>query len=114
MSLAPHLGFAGATVRSAAPFFLKGKKGKSGVQIDLLIQTDRTVWIVEVKRRRRIGREIEKELADKLAAFPKRRGISVRTALVYSGSLDPAVVRGGAFDAIVPFSRLLGLEGPTD
>jgi len=66
---------------------------------------------VEVKRRRRIGREIEKDLADKIAAFPKRRGVSIRTALVHSGPLDPAVARDGVFDAIVPFARLLGLEG---
>ena len=111
MALAPHLGIGGATGRSAAPFFLKGRNGAAGLQIDLLVQTDRTAWIVEVKRRRRIGREIEKDLADKIAAFPKRRGVSIRTALVLSGQLDPAVARDGVFDAIVPFARLLGLEG---
>ena len=63
-----------------------------------------------MKRRLRIGREIEREIAEKVAAFPRRRGISIRTGLVYSGQLDPAVSRSGAFDAIVPFSRLLGLE----
>ena len=110
MALAPHLGIGGATVRSAAPFRLKGRNGAAGIQIDLLLQTDRTAWIVEVKRRRRIGRKIEKELAAKVDAFPKRRGVSIRTALVHSGSLDPAVSRDGVFDAIVPFSRLLGLE----
>ena len=31
------------------------------------------------------------------------------TALVYDGELDDAVVRSGAFDAIIPFSQLLGL-----
>ena len=36
-------------------------------------------------------------------------GISIMTALVYDGELDDAVVRSGAFDAIIPFSQLLGL-----
>ena len=88
----------------------EGRESPVGVQIDLLIQTDRSEWIVEVKRRHHIGREIEKEIADKVSAFPRRRGMSIRTALIHSGELDPAVTRSGAFDAIIPFSRLLGLE----
>ena len=112
MAIAPHLGLGGVTVRSAAPFLLKGNRGvSSGIQVDLLLQTDRTTWIVEVKRRLHIGREIEREIADKVAAFPRRRGISIRTALVYSGQLDPTVARGGVFDAILPFARLLDIEG---
>ena len=111
MALIPHLHLEGTTIRSAAPFVLKGKRGeKRGVQIDLLIQTSRLAYIVEVKRRFRIGREIEQEISDKVAAFPKRRGMSIRTALVYEGELDEAVARSGAFDIIIPFSRLLGLE----
>ena len=111
MALVPHLHLEGVTIRSAAPFALKGKRGeKRGVQIDLLIQTSRLAYIVEVKRRIRIGREIEREIADKVAAFPKRRGVSIRTALVYEGELDEAVVRSGTFDIVVPFSRLLGIE----
>ena len=111
MALIPHLHLEGTTIRSAAPFVLKGKRGeKRGVQIDLLIQTSRLAYIVEVKRRFRIGREIEQEISDKVAAFPKRRGMSIRTALVYEGELDEAVARSGAFDIIIPFSRLVGLE----
>ena len=79
------------------------------LQIDLLIQTPRLAYIVEVKRRIKIGREVENEIAEKVAAFPKRRGMSIRTALVYEGELDDAVVRNGAFDVVLPFSRLLGI-----
>ena len=41
--------------------------------------------------------------------FPKKRGVSIRTALVYDGELDAAVARSGVFDAIIPFPQLLGL-----
>ena len=110
MSLIPHLHLDGVTIRSAAPYLLKGGRGEGrGLQIDLLIQTSRLAYIVEVKRRTRIGREIEREIADKVAAFPKRRGVSIRTALVYEGELDAAVVRSGAFDVVIPYPRLLGL-----
>ena len=111
LSLVPYLHLEGVTIRSAAPFSLKGRRGaERGLQIDLLIQTSRLAYIVEVKRRVRIGREIEREIAEKVAAFPKRRGVSIRTALVYEGELDAAVTRSGVFDVIIPFSRLLGLQ----
>ena len=110
LSLIPHLHLDGVTIRSAAPYLLKMGRGEGrGLQIDLLIQTSRLVYIVEVKRRARIGREIEREIADKVAAFPKRRGVSIRTALVYEGELDAAVARSGAFDVVIPYPRLLGL-----
>lgn len=110
LSLIPHLHLDGVTIRSAAPYWLKRGRGEGrGLQIDLLIQTSRLVYIVEVKRRARIGREIEREIADKVAAFPKRRGVSIRTALVYEGELDAAVARSGAFDVVIPYPRLLGL-----
>ena len=76
----------------------------------LLIQTPRVAYIVEVKRRIKIGREIEQEINEKVTAFPKRRGISIRTALVYDVELDEAVARSGVFDVLLPFSRLLGIE----
>ena len=110
MSLIPHLHLDGVTIRSAAPYLLKGGRGEGrGLQVDLLIQTSRLAYIVEVKRRTRIGREVEREIADKVAAFPKRRGVSIRTALVYEGELDAAVVRSGVFDVVIPYPRLLGL-----
>ena len=43
--------------------------------------------IVEVKRRREIGRDVIDELAEKVRLLPKRQGVSVRTALVYDGHL---------------------------
>ncbi len=110
MALIPHLHLSGQTIRSAAPYFLKGRRGeRQGFQIDLLVQTPRVSYIVEIKRRANIGMEIEREISEKVAAFPKRRNVSIRTALVYDGELDPAVERSGTFDAVVPFSKLLGL-----
>ena len=65
--------------------------------------------IVEVKRRREIGRDVIDELAEKVRLLPKRQGVSVRTALVYDGHLAPIVEADGYFDALVPFRTLLGL-----
>ena len=67
----------------------------------------RSVMIVEIKRRREIGREIIREVEEKVKRLPVRRGMSVRTALVYDGYLAPAVEGDGFFDAVVPVESAL-------
>ena len=85
------------------------KEDRKGVQVDLLLQTRRSLCIVEVKRQREIGREAIDEVAEKVRRVPRRDGMSVRTALVYEGNLAPVVEADGYFDAVVPFRQLLGV-----
>ena len=106
--LLPLLGMGGVLLTSAAPYRQKAGARKTGCQIDLLLQAGRTACVVEIKRRRTIGREVEDEVAAKIAALRLPRGITVRAALVYDGELSPAVEAGGFFDALVPASKLLG------
>lgn len=108
--LLPLVGLGGLPVLSAAPWRTRGKGKGTGIQIDLLVQTRKSVCVVEIKRRRRIGEEVEAEVARKVRALHVRPGVSVRTALVYEGELAPVVRGNGYFDAIVPASRLLGLD----
>ena len=105
------LGLGSVQILSAAPFRKNAGKGKGGegVQIDLLLQARRTACVVEIKRRREIGREIEDEVARKIRFLPKRDGVSIRTALVYEGHLAPIVEADGFFNSVVPFRRLLGI-----
>ena len=67
----------------------------------------RCIYIVEIKRRREIGREVADEVAAKVKALAMPRDISVKTALVYDGHLAPAVEAEGYFDAVIPISELL-------
>ena len=67
----PFLHLGGAVVESAAPY-RNSRGGDGGCQIDLLIQTPRTAYVVEVKRKREIGREIEDEVADRIASLRRR------------------------------------------
>lgn len=97
-----------ASLKSAAPFSVRGD-GKKGLQIDLLLQFSKTVYIIEIKRRNRIGDEVVSEFLQKLELFPRKRGISVRTALVYEGELDSSVKRSEIFDFIVPVEEMLGI-----
>ena len=67
------------------------------------------MYVVEVKRKGRIGEAVESEVAEKVSRLRHPRGISIRTALVYEGELAPVVRGNGYFDAIVSAANLLGL-----
>lgn len=108
--LLPLIGLGGLPVLSAAPWRTRGKGKGLGAQIDLLVQTRKSVCVVEIKRRRSIGEEVEAEVDRKVKALCVRPGVSVRTALVYEGELAPVVRGNGYFDSIVPASRLLGFD----
>ena len=102
-----HLGIERSLVLSAAPYMQRGTKRGEGCQIDLLIQTRRTVYVVEIKRRREIGAEIMDEVAEKVRRLKVAAGVSVRTALVYDGRLSQRIEAEHDFDVLVPASRLL-------
>ncbi len=103
-----HVG--NSLIESAAPYSRRRKgDGAEGLQIDLLLQTRHNNYVVEIKRKREIGREVIAEVERKLKKLSTPRGKSSRTALVYDGTLAPIVETDGYFDAIIPFRQLLGL-----
>ncbi len=102
-----RMGLSGVNILSAAPYARRGRRGE-GCQIDLLVQTESSAYVVEIKRRRQVLADIEDEVRAKVARLPLRKGISVRTALVYEGELAPSIVRRGYFDFLIPADTLLG------
>ena len=76
----------------------------------MLLQMERALYVVEIKHQRKISREIEREMSEKIARLAGKTGRSVRIALVYDGELDSAVVESGYFDVLVSSSELLGLK----
>ena len=82
----------------------------------------RVASLVTCRGRRRIGKStLVEEFARRSGArfikleglrsrISRRAGVSIRTALVYDGLLAPVAKADGYFDAIVPSSKLLGLE----
>ena len=112
LELVPLMGIGNTTVDSAAPYrnARKDRQGNpKGCQIDLLVQTPKTAYVVEVKRRQRIGVEIEDEVAERMRRLPLRKGLSKRPVLVYDGELDPAVEADGFFSALISARQLLGI-----
>ena len=103
----PLIGLVGKHIESAAPYFRSGRKTGAGVQIDYLIQLPRSVYVIEVKRKVRIGKSIEDEVQRKIERLKLPRTKSVKTVLIYDGELDPAVEEDGFFDYLVPAEKVL-------
>ena len=103
-----HIG--NSLIESAAPYSRRRKAdGEDGLQIDLLLQTRHSNFVVEIKRKREIGREVIEEVERKISKLSTPRGKSARPVLVYDGALAPVIETDGYFDALVPFRHLLGL-----
>ena len=110
--LIPALNLNGTIITSAAPYRRNASnnpRGRKGCQIDLLILTRRSMFVVEIKRQKEIGRDVIDEVDKKIRELSRPEGVSIRTALVYDGHLSPLVPADGYFDAIIPFQSLLGL-----
>lgn len=105
--LAREIGLVGKNVESVAPYFRRGGKASAGVQIDMLVQLPRSAYVVEIKRKARIGDSVVDEVRQKVErlALPKTK--SVKTVLVYDGELDPAVEENDFFDYLIPAEKLL-------
>lgn len=110
-SVIPALGLGGRAILSAAPYRCMRSERGGGVQVDLLIQTATLAMIVEIKRKKSLGLEVEDDLRQKVARLPVRKGMSVRTALVYAGQLSAALAASELIDACVPVEALLQTRG---
>ncbi|MBQ6246950.1 MAG: ATP-binding protein [Kiritimatiellae bacterium] len=105
--LFPLLGLDRSLVLSAFSYVQAATKRLRGCQIDLLVQTQRTLVVVEIKRRLEIGREIIGEVSEKVSRLAHDKSLSVRTALVYDGRLSPGVLADRFFDFVIPAEKLL-------
>ena len=104
--LLPILGIDGASLVSAAPY-RRGRIGdEKGVQVDLLVQTKSTAYVIEIKRQAKIDAGVVDEINDKVGRLGYGPSTSVRTVLVYEGDLAPSIRLDHALDFIIPAERL--------
>ena len=92
---------------SAAPYRCRRSTRKGGCQVDLLLQTEKAAYVIEIKRRGEIGEEVIDEVEKKLKALPVPRGKAKRAVLVYDGRLDPRIENSDFFDFIIDFQTLM-------
>ena len=94
-------------ITSAAPYSIAGSKEKPGLQVDLLIQTRKSICVVEIKRKALIDESIEDEVAQKIVRMGLPANKSIKTALVYFGRLSPQLVEDGYFDTMINIEEML-------
>lgn len=97
------------SIVSASPYFQeKTSKTKGACQIDLLIETrGRTLFLVEMKFRKKIDSSVIKEVQQKIDVLKRPKYYSVRPVLVYEGELDELVESEQFFDRVIKFGELL-------
>ena len=106
--LLSRLGLDKTLVTSAAPFRKVSRGGANrGVQVDLLLQTRRSIYLIEIKRRNALGYEVVDEMDEKISRITRPHGVSIKTALVYAGNLAKTVEADGYFDAIIDIRDII-------
>ena len=96
-------------ILSMAPYRKNSAGRERGCQVDCLIQTRRSLYVVEIKRVASIGMEIIDEVEQKVSRLGCPGDVSVRPVLVYEGNLSPMVAEDGYFTAIIPAVELFDL-----
>lgn len=94
-------------VVNAGPYQQKQTLRREGCQIDLLLRTRRSLYVFEIKFRKRIGGGIVDEVREKVRRLKLPKGQSVRTGLIYCGELDPEIEGRDDFDFLVSAEKLL-------
>jgi len=102
-----RLGLRQRAVLNAGPYAQGKTLRREACQIDLLIRTRQSLYIVEMKFRKRTGVEVIDEVKQKVARLKLPKGQSFRTVLIHSGELDPAVEASDYFDFIIPSDELV-------
>ncbi|MCY2979330.1 MAG: ATPase [Planctomycetota bacterium] len=94
------------TVLYAGPYRQSKTQRQQGCQIDLLIQTKRSIYLSEIKLKRQISSSVIQEVDRKVAALNLPKNQSIRTVLIYNGELAPSIQEDQAFDFLIPASEL--------
>lgn len=103
-----RLRIAPARLRSAAPYFQNETRRHRACQIDLLIDTQYSTYVCEIKFQRKLSASVVSEVMEKSARLNIGKGKSLRRVLIYMGELAAGIEESGAFDELVAFERFLG------
>ena len=96
-----------SSVKSAAPYYQNKTQRQNACQIDLLIQTKYTLYVCEIKFRRKIAKSIINEVQRKVDNIGPKKGFSIRPVLIYNKGFVHSILEEKYFDRVICFEDLL-------
>lgn len=91
----------------ASPYRQSKTQRRHACQIDLLIETDYTLYVCEIKLRRYVKGNIVSQVQDKISKLKIPDYLTVRPVLIYEGCLELSIEEKSFFDSIIEFGNLL-------
>ena len=98
------------TIVSAGPYVRRRTKQKRGCQIDLLIETAYTLYVCEMKFRKKTERSVIDQVSEKINRLNSPSSLSIRPVLIHTGELASGIEASGFFAEIIDFETLLAAE----
>lgn len=105
-SLLRHTDLANTPILNAGPYFQGKTLRTEACQIDMLLRTKKSLYVVEIKLRDKIPASCITDVQEKIRRLKLPKGTPCRTVLVYHGELDASIPDEDFFDYLVPFERL--------
>ncbi|MCK5798205.1 MAG: ArsR family transcriptional regulator [Deltaproteobacteria bacterium] len=102
-----ELGIPQSSIVSASPFIQRATRRQQGCQVDLLIQTKSTLYVCEIKFRRRLDISVIHDVQRKVERLKFPRFMSIRPVLIGVGEIARGIEEEGYFAYILDLDRLL-------
>ncbi len=97
-------------ILSASPYFQNKTTRQKACQIDLLIHTKSTLYVCEIKFKKKIPKTVIHEVKEKILRLKYSKNTSVRPVLIHVGKVAPSIIEEHFFDKIIPLEDLLQSE----
>jgi len=104
-----QLGIEGKVLRSG-PYRQTKTQRRRGCQIDLLLESEHSLYICEIKLRKTVGTEVIDEVSEKIKrlSLPRsQKHLNKFPVLIYAGELESALKRSDYFRKCINFGALL-------
>lgn len=79
------------SIQFASPYFQSKTKTQESCQIDLMVITKHSIYLCEMKFRKKVSKQVIREVIEKSGKLRIPKHLSVRPMLIYCGDIDPVI-----------------------